>query len=70
MKIENNRTGKGASFVDLSIGDCFIYGNEFYIKIDEICESPNAFNLVRNEIDTFKNNELVLPKVNAKVVIE
>lgn len=69
MRIEDNRMDKGVPFADLSIGDCFFYGTQLYIKIDELCASPNAFNLVRDEIDTFKNNSLIATKVNAKVVI-
>mgnify|MGYP003402848791 CR=1 FL=1 len=70
MKIEDKRTDKGAFFGELSIGDCFIFEDECYIKIDELCASPNTFNLVRNEIDTIRNNTLPITKVNAKVVIE
>lgn len=71
MKIENNRTNKEVPFKELSIGDCFIYDDGCcYIKIDELCASPNAFNLKRDEIDTFKNGDLIVTSVKAKVVIE
>lgn len=70
MKIENNRTDKNVTFGELSIGDCFIFEDEYYIKIDELCAVPNTFNLVRNEIDSIRNSTLPVTKVNAKVVIE
>ena len=70
MKVENNKIERDATFGDLSIGDCFIYGDECYIKIDELCASPNAFNLERDEIDTFKNDAVLVTLVRAKVVVE
>ena len=70
MKIEDKRTNKGVTIVALSIGDCFIYNDELYIKLDELCASPNTFNLTRNEMCSFHSNMLYVTKVNAKVVIE
>ena len=70
MKIENNRINKEVPFKELVIGDCFIFEDECYIKIDELCASPNAFNLVQDEIDSIKNGALIVTKVDAKVVIE
>lgn len=69
MKIENNRINKEVSFKDVFIGDCFIYEEECYIKVDEYSSPINAFNLERNETDTFSADVIVIP-VNAKVVIE
>lgn len=70
MKIENNIINKEVPFGELSIGDCFIFEDECYVKIDELCASPNAFNLVHDEIDSIKNGALIVTKVDAKVVIE
>lgn len=69
MKIEDNRMSKRISFVDLPIGNCFIYEDTCYLKIDVSCSSPNVFDLKDNEKDSFSGSAIVLP-VNAKVVIE
>lgn len=70
MKIEDNRIDNETSFEDLFIGDCFTHNDEYYIKIDVTCSSPNAFNLERNETDTFNNGNVIVTSVKAKVVIE
>ena len=70
MKIEDSRTSKEVQLGELSIGDCFIYKHICYIKIDELCESPNVFNLERDETDTFINDAEIVTFVRAKIVIE
>ena len=69
MKVEDNRINKSRTFLELSIGDCFVYDGKCYIKIDSSCSPPNALNLHSNRTDTFNSSTLITP-VNAKVVIE
>lgn len=68
MKIEDNRVSDYIPFMDLSIGDCFIFNNEHYIKIDRDTAHGNVFNIEHNQKDTFGNGARVLP-INAKIVI-
>lgn len=70
MKVEDSRMDNETLFEDLSIGDCFIYNDEYFIKIDDTCAAPNAFNLKCNEVDTFTNGNAIVASINAKVVIE
>ena len=69
MKVEDSRIDNETSFEDLLIGDCFIFNDEYFIKIGDTYGSPNAFNLKRNELDAFYGNTIVA-SINAKVVIE
>lgn len=70
MKIEDNRIGKDVTFGELSIGDCFIYQDAVYIRIDEVYALGNVFDVVRNGKYTLDDGDAVVTPVNAKVVIE
>ena len=66
MQVEDKRFGEKMTFGDLSFGDCFIYDDEYYIK----CDTVNAFNLKRNNVNVFLDGNKIVTPVNAKVVIE
>ena len=70
MIVDDSKLNGVVSFEDLLIGDCFIYNDEYFIKIDDTCAAPNAFNLKCNEVDVFTNGNTIVTSVNAKVVIE
>lgn len=70
MKIDDSKLNGVALFENLLIGDCFIYNDEYFIKIDETDAAPNVFNLKCNEIGVFTDGNTVVTSVKAKVVIE
>lgn len=70
MKIEDNRPLGIMPFIKLGAGDCFIFKDEYYIKIDVNGMKGNVFNLSRNYKSDFDEDEdAMVTFVNAKVVI-
>ena len=63
---------KRKRIMDLKDGDGFEFGNDIYIKIGY--SSPDyrrVYNLTRNNLETFADNELVYPvTINATVEYE
>lgn len=69
MKIEDNRPLGTTIFSKLNEGDCFVYQNEYYLKIDVSgTMDDNAFNLRDNSKYRIDGDEMVT-FVNAKLVI-
>lgn len=66
MIIEDNRPT--LEFGKLNTGDCFVFNNDYYIKIGVSGTRNNAFNLSQNYKADFDSSELVA-HVNAKLVI-
>ena len=70
MKIEDNRKVKEVTFKDLLPGDCFIYLDTVYLKIDKSGAFGNTFDLESNCKCSLNIYDEVVTPVNAKVVIE
>ena len=66
MIIKDNRPT--LEFGKLNTGDCFVFNNDYYIKIGVSGTRNNAFNLSQNYKTDFDSSELVA-HVNAKLVI-
>ena len=68
MRIINN-ADKKVEFVDLKVGDCFIYDNCLFIKINSTAKAPhNAFCFVDNATCIFNDEWQVCP-VEAEIII-
>lgn len=70
MKITNN-ADKQVEFVSLKIGDCFIYDNCLFIKMNPIKPNDhpaNAFCFVDNAVACVPQSMLVTP-ANAEIII-
>ena len=70
MIIENNLNVKNVPISRINVGECFIYNNHLYIKVECIkSDFPNiVVDLETNHLNTIGNKVLVMP-INAKVVI-
>lgn len=66
MEFKDERTGKSAVFEELSLGDVFEYGDEFFMKIEEVGYQygvRNAINIENGALYTFCVDEFVTPLV-------
>ena len=70
MKITNN-ADKKIEFFDVKVGDCFMYDNCLFIKMNPVKQnegSPNAFCFVDNAVACVPQSCLVAP-VSAEIVV-
>ena len=64
-----NKVNAVTAFINLSVGDCFLYDNCLFIKINSTAKAPhNAFCFVDNATCIFKDEWQVCP-VEAEIII-